>query len=687
MPLRTRITALVMVAVLLLGLLLGAMGWQRDRDLTRRYQDVLLQTQSIAWNKLQSESSTALRAAMSAALAHPDLARAWKVQDRQALSEIIAPVIRLHPGWRADWYDARRELVQSSSSSLQQDTLVDTGWLQRALTEDQAATGFSQASREHYYLVAVQGFGPPNSRGVLAVGQDLSQMLPELAQTLSSQSFLINLRGREIAGTQAGLTAVEGLAQMVRHPRVDEVRGRDGLHWRTVAMPLAGPDARPIGALLSAWDTTVQRRADRQLEWLALGGALLMVAALGWSVFSYLRSALRPLQRSVGVLQALSQGDLRAAPDEDDQDLPDEAGQIARGVSALRGEMINLQMLRDERVRVRQQQERLIRRELRTLASSLDEQARAEVLSALRPAEDDGTGGDDTALVELAAILGRMSGLVVTQQDRLVNLLNQLREAMVQQAALVSLRQELEIARTMQLSILPRTEPNTDAVEVSALMIPAKEVGGDFYDYFLLDGNRLALVVADVSGKGIPAAFFMAISRTLLKSIAQFLREPADIMERLNDRLCAENEQMMFVTAFLGVIDLDSGRLDFVNAGHNAPLLLRGNGQIEVLPQGQNVALAVMDELPFKQGALRLDVGDTLLLYTDGVTEAADDKGELFGEARLLELSRAWRGPPRALPEAVLRAVRAFEAGGPQADDITIVVTSYRGQPDRHASS
>ena len=179
----------------------------------------------------------------------------------------------------------------------------------------------------------------------------------------------------------------------------------------------------------------------------------------------------------------------------------------------------------------------------------------------------------------------------------------------------------------------------------------------------------------------------MAISRTLLKSIAQFLREPADIMERLNDRLCAENEQMMFVTAFLGVIDLDSGRLDFVNAGHNAPLLLRGNGQIEVLPQGQNVALAVMDELPFKQGALRLDVGDTLLLYTDGVTEAADDKGELFGEARLLELSRAWRGPPRALPEAVLRAVRAFEAGGPQADDITIVVTSYRGQPDRHASS
>ncbi|WP_423455518.1 PP2C family protein-serine/threonine phosphatase [Ottowia sp. VDI28] len=421
------------------------------------------------------------------------------------------------------------------------------------------------------------------------------------------------------------------------------------------------------------------------MELLALGGALAFLAASGWAVFAYLRRALRPLERSVQVLDRLASGDLRAMPDEDDQALPDEAGQIARSVAALRNEMFNLQMLRDERVRIHQQQERLIRRQLRQLADTLDEAARTEVLAALEPPAGAEQMRADNSLVQLAGILGRMSDLVTTQQHRLVSLLHKLREAMAQQATLISLQQELEIARTMQLSILPRSAPETRAATVSALMEPAKEVGGDFYDYFLMQDGRLALVVADVSGKGIPAAFFMAVSRTLLKNIAQFLQEPAGIIERLNKQLCAENEQMMFVTVFLGLLDLQTGRLDYVNAGHNPPLLLRADGAdgrhntVEIMPRGQNMALAVLDDAVFKQGRMQMHAGDTLLLYTDGVTEAADPQGAFFGEARLTELAAQYQPSDGDLSQALLEAVRHFEAGANQTDDITCVATRFLG--------
>ncbi|QEA13150.1 PP2C family protein-serine/threonine phosphatase [Comamonas flocculans] len=676
MPLRTRITLLALIAAMALALMVGAIAWQRDRVLSERYHGVLLQSQSIAWSRLQDESGAALRAGVAATLQQASLERAWQARDRQALNALVRPLLEQHPGWRADWFDEQRALVQSSSSSLLQDAMVDAGWLSRALSGSAPLLGLSQASRELYYLVATQSFGPTGARGVLALGQDLSELLPQMAHAIEGESFVVNLRGREVTGTQVGLAQAEGLAQTVRHARVLEGQSASGRHWLTATLPLIGPDGRPIGSLLSVWDTTAQRSIDRRMQALAVAGIVLLIGLLGFALSFVLRRALRPLDRSVGVLRALAQGDLRAAPDEDDQELPDEAGQIARGVAALRGEMINLRMLRDERGRVRQQQERLIRRELRQLAGSLDEESRTEVLAALEPVQDT---EDDNALAGLANTLGRLSGLVVSQQDRLIDLLKRLRKAMAEQEVLISLRQELEIARTMQLSILPRTEPETGAVHVSSLMIPAKEVGGDFYDYFLLEDNRLALVIADVSGKGIPAAFFMAISRTLLKSIAQFLREPADIMARLNDRLCAENEQMMFVTTFLGVLDLDTGRLDYVNGGHNPPLLLRSGGEVQMLPQGQNIALAVVEGMPFKPGTLAMARGDTLLLYTDGVTEAANAAGELFGEPRLVQAVSARSAKARALPQDILQAVRDFESGAAQADDITVVAVRYLG--------
>jgi sigma-B regulation protein RsbU (phosphoserine phosphatase) len=677
-PLKSRITLLVLAAVTALCAVLAALLWWRDQELTTQYHESLLQGQRATWTKLQEQSLAALRDALDTVIAQEAWQRAWHMQDRQALGALLQQALARHPHWRADLFDARRALVSSTSTELRQDALVETGWVARAL-RDGEQSGVSQASRERYYLVSARAFGPDGERGVLAVGLDLARLLPELAGALAGDTFLLNVRGREVAGTRPGLLPAEGLAPAVRQPRVGTLPLPAGGAGLAIVQPLAGPDARRVGALLLVRDVTAQRAADRRAVATMAGGTLALILLLGLVVFAYLRRALRPLERSVQVLGALSRGDLRTALDDEDQALADEAGHIARGVETLRNELLNLQMLREERIRTRQQQERLIRRQLKLLAESLDEASRGEILAALGPERAPDSAGSGNELADLARILGRMSGLVTTQQDRLVGLLRELREAMERQAMLVGLQQELEIARNMQLSILPRQAPATAAVDVSALMIPAKEVGGDFYDYFLIDDERLALVVADVSGKGIPAAFFMAISRTLLKSNALFLREPAEVMARLNEQLCAENEQMMFVTAFLAVLHLRTGEVDYVNAGHNPPLLRHPDGSVDLLPSGQNTALAVMEGLRYTQGRIRLASGDTLLLYTDGITEATDAAGVLFTEGRLVAAVRAHQPEGGALPAAVLQAVRAFEAGAAQADDITCVAVRYVG--------
>jgi phosphoserine phosphatase RsbU/P len=678
MRLNRRITIMVVVAATAICTLLATVMWWRDQELGVRYRESLLHTQNLAWTKLESDSLDTAQKTLASLLAQPAWTRAWQRRDRVAMAQVLREALNNDSRWRADAFDMRRELLYSTSADLRQEPLVEAGWISRATQSGEVQRGLSQVSRDRYFVVVAQRFGGDRDGGVLAIGVDIAVLLPRLSTALAGDAFILNLRGREVAGTVPGLLGREGVTLPVHTAGANRLSLRDGSDILAVFQPLTGPDRRAIASLLLMRDVTQQSRADfKVLASVALATVLVLIG-LGTAMFFYLRQTFRPLERAVRVLGALSQGDLRTALDEEDQALPGEAGQIARGVEALRTEMLNLQMLRDERTRTRQQQERLIRAQLKQLAESIDESSRAEILAELEP---DGGRKDPAAndLAELASILGRMSSLVTTQQDRLVKLLKDLRAAMEHQATLVSLQQELEIARNIQLSILPQATPDTPEVEVAALMIPAKEIGGDFYDYFLVDAEHLAVVVADVSGKGIPAAFFMAISRTLLKSSVLFLREPALVMTRLNEQLCAENEQMMFVTAFLGVLHLPTGTLTFVNAGHNPPLVRHVNGDVTVLPKSQNTALAVMEDLVYVQGSCTLSSGDTLLLYTDGVTEATDAQNQLFGEERLLQTVRAEHSEGVPLPEVVLAAVRAFEDGAAQADDITCVSLRYTG--------
>lgn len=236
---------------------------------------------------------------------------------------------------------------------------------------------------------------------------------------------------------------------------------------------------------------------------------------------------------------------------------------------------------------------------------------------------------------------------------------------------------DLEIAKQIQHSALPSVfppYPNRKDFSIFASMDAAKEVGGDFYDFYLVDENHLAFVVADVSGKGIPGAMFMMTSKTLIKSFAESGLPVHEVLTNVNTQLCVNNEAGMFVTAWMGILDLKTGLIKFANAGHNPPLVKHKNGTYEYLKGKVNFVLAGMDMVKYKEQELQLQPGDKIYLYTDGVTEAHNSQNELFGEERLLESLNSTKGMSvEEICKKVKKDVDAFVADGEQFDDITML--------------
>ena len=239
------------------------------------------------------------------------------------------------------------------------------------------------------------------------------------------------------------------------------------------------------------------------------------------------------------------------------------------------------------------------------------------------------------------------------------------------------LDKELEIGRQIQHSALPSVFPpfpNRRDFDIYALMDAAKEVGGDFYDFYMQGENRLIFIVADVSGKGIPGAMFMMTSKTLIKSLVESGKDIDEAFTQANRELCAGNDAGMFVTAWMGALDLQTGMLHYVNAGHNPPLVRRKNGAFEYLRTRPNFVLAGMDGVRYKKHELQLFPGDDIFLYTDGVTEATDANQQLYGEERLAEkLSASEKRKTDELCRIIRADIDDFVGDAPQFDDITML--------------
>ncbi len=241
-----------------------------------------------------------------------------------------------------------------------------------------------------------------------------------------------------------------------------------------------------------------------------------------------------------------------------------------------------------------------------------------------------------------------------------------------------SIRMELNAATLIQTSMLPRifpAFPEREEFEIYGFMHPAREVGGDFYDFFLVDENHLALVIADVSGKGIPAALFMVTAKTLIKNQAQTGDSPGNVMETVNNLLCENNEAQMFVTVWLGILEISTGRLTAVNAGHEYPVLKKKGEAFELLKDVHGFVAAGMENVRYREYELQLKEGDVLLVYTDGAAEAADKQQALYGTERMLAaLNEPGAGDgPKECCDRLKRDIDKFVGEAPQFDDITML--------------
>lgn len=246
---------------------------------------------------------------------------------------------------------------------------------------------------------------------------------------------------------------------------------------------------------------------------------------------------------------------------------------------------------------------------------------------------------------------------------------------------------ELAFAKAIQHSALPSIfppYPNRKEFSIWACMDTAKEVGGDFYDFYFVDEDTLAFLIADVSGKGIPAAMFMMQAKTLMKSYAESGMGAAEVLTQANNKLCESNDADMFVTVWMGYLNTRTGEVTYANAGHNPPLVCHADGRVDYVKSRPGLVLAGMEGIRYRVNSIQLEKGDALYLYTDGVTEATNADNALYGETRLLNIvSKDPKADPRTLCEAVKEDVDSFVAEAPQFDDITMLCLKYNGEEDK----
>ncbi|UCH27575.1 MAG: SpoIIE family protein phosphatase [Trueperaceae bacterium] len=278
--------------------------------------------------------------------------------------------------------------------------------------------------------------------------------------------------------------------------------------------------------------------------------------------------------------------------------------------------------------------------------------------------------------------IGSLAGEFVEMVDKLEEYVENLR---VTTAAKQRVEDELKIAHEIQMSFLKKTFPpfpERKDFDLFATMEPAKEVGGDLYDFSLLDDDHLVVCVGDVSDKGVPAALFMAVTMALLKQTIQRRElDPAEVLAQINKALAQDNENYMFVTFFLGILDFTSGEFLYSNAGHNPPVVIRSCGESNQIPMPDGLVLGVMSDAVYRTERLHLDAGDAIVLYTDGITEAMNPQHELYSEDRLLQVAEPLAGnSPETVTRAIVASVKSHVAHAPQSDDITLLTLQYGSQ-------
>ena len=703
MLLRTRISLLVILAfaVICIGLALASLT--REELIKTQYSGATIADRSTLWRKITA--SLVQRMEDKAWIATEDEAfrHAVYTGDQEAIQRLGAIITaKLRDQDIADRFDvllADGSLAYSSLSALFQSSVIATGVASDAIQQGSRIRGTGNDQQRNVAVVlGVPLDAPAGSVGIAGMSvyaTGIDEAILEMEQATKSSVLIVNRRGRLLAGSADALW--ESLGKLVDLTAIDTLQTveADDRVYSAVVLPHTADLGSLVARLISIKDVTELARRQERVSHITIGAVIAFLILVLIGLGYYMSRSFAPLTDGVGVLNALSRGDLQARVE--GAGGRDEVGRIASAVNVFRANLVAFDRFRRSRERQRRRQERFIRREMTQLADTLDEEERVAVLAELDQLEHlvqdtpdsegriisiaDATDSASTALTRESDSLAMTALAFQKMSDRVQDQNQSLREALAAKNAFIALQKELDIAGRVQLSLLPDTMPLSERAEMTGIMRPAKEVGGDFYDFFHLDQHHIAVAVADVSGKGVPAGLFMVMTRTLMRATAvRHVDAPGLVLASINDFLEQNNSEQLFVTVFYGVLDERTGRFIYANGGHNPPILVDRDGANPLEMTG-GVALGMFDGLDYADAHVDMEPGARLVLFSDGVTEAFNDSDEAFGDDRLLDTTRTL--PDDQSPEQdvtdIVGAVDEFTGEAPQFDDITCVVLVYKG--------
>ena len=709
MLLRTRISLLVILAFAVVCVGFAFASLKREELIRAQYTGAMLTDRSTLWRKTINGLIQHMEDKAWIVAENEAFRGAVYAGDHEAVRRIGADIAgQLREQGIADRFDvlyADGSLAYSSHSAVFQSPIVSVSAARDAIVQDTRIRGIGNDKQRH--VAAVLGIllpAPPGAVGIAGMGvyaTDIGKALLEMEQATRSSVLIVNRRGRLLAGSQGAMW--EDVKDAIDFNAVDTQQTIEagGRVYSAVVLPQTADLGSLVARLISIKDVTVLAARQELVGNLTAGGviAFLILVLVGLSY--YMSRAFAPLTEGVGVLNALSRGDLQAQIE--GTGAHDEVGRIAGAVNVFRANLVAFDRFRRSRERQRRRQERFIRREMTQLADTFDEEERKAVLEELDELERlvrdtpghegqvisiaDATDSASTALNRESDSLAMTALAFQKMSDRVQDQNYRLREALAAKNAFIALQKELDIAARVQLSLLPAGMPPSRVLEMNGIMKPAKEVGGDFYDFFRIDRHRIGIIVADVSGKGVPAALFMVMARTLMRAAAQHMGAPGRVLASVNDLLEQNNAEELFVTVFYGVLDEHTGHFTYANGGHNPPILVDGQGPRPLETTG-GIALGMFDSLDYEDTRVALEPGARMILFSDGVTEAFDAHSEAYGDDRLLEAARSL--PRQQTPEQdvsdIVASVEAFAGDAPQFDDITCVVFRFKGPSQEEAA-
>ncbi len=679
MLLRTRIVLIFAIASVLLIMVATAPFWVMEQLTNGALSEAKQEAQQITWNGAVADALTPYEIVISRladdaadfdASHSPDNAVAIRLLEQRRKEAGLT---------RLDLIGDDGRLLASSAGLAADAPLLDTANLRNRLQTLSWLRGLAVGPDGSFQLVMTSAF--PGGRFVSAA-VSAAPVMRAMARGGTRSLFIMDRRGTLRLSTNPADWPEIARALGQRGNRSALIT-RGTSTFAAVSTPLIDLAGSYIGTLIAVDDVT-EATQRQELVGLLMGSVTVMVfALLLFALYGFAKDALDPLGEITLVIRAMAAGDANVSIDGAER--KDEIGAIAAALEVFRRDIVTLARNKTRETLRQAQQQALIRREMTILASMLEADEREALLGDLR-----GTLASAEEGVALAEAFKRMAARVVAQHARLGALLAErsrdlevVREALSERAHLTRLRQELEVARHLQLSSLPRIFPpfpDRTEFELFAAMEPAKEVGGDFYDFALVGGDRLALMIGDASGKGVSAAMFMAMGRSILRSAIVRGASPGQALALANSTLAVENHTMMFATAFIGILDLRTGWLTYASAGHNPPYVVIAGQPPLAINGSPGIALGILEDAEYDDSDVQLPQGASVVLFTDGVTEANDPEGGMFGEESLeAELAKLRLEGPEQGVARIQQALRIFARGAEQADDITVLAARWLG--------